>query len=194
MFGTCDLCYQVIELVHNPVPKENNGGQNFQDVATEFTRQLILCWMPFSASKCQSIKWHLILHWLWYLKQMGGFSDERTLEKELGILFKKPYKMTNHHGDHNDQMAMRTSMKQVLTSMFFCPQFQHITYALIHLFCIFLRACVFCKEASGVVCARRCWGHVTTILGWDECEECKGPPERTNDAAGCKAVMFGRAP
>ena len=144
MFGTCDLCYQVIELVHNPVPKENNGGQNFQDVATEFTRQLILCWMPFSASKCQSIKWHLILHWLWYLKQMGGFSDERTLEKELGILFKKPYKMTNHHGDHNDQMAMRTSMKQVLTRMFFCLQFQHITYAPIHLFCFFLRACVFC--------------------------------------------------
>jgi hypothetical protein len=113
LFGTCDLCYQVIEFVHNPVPKGNNGGQNFQDVATEFTRQLILCWIPFSASKCQSIKWHLILHWLWYLKQMGGFSDERTLEKELGILFKKPYKMTNHHADHNDQMAMRTSLKQV---------------------------------------------------------------------------------
>jgi hypothetical protein len=113
LFGACDLCYQVIELVHNPVPKANDGGQNFQDVAKEFTRQLILCWKPHSKSKCESIKWHLILHWLWYLKQMGGFSDERTLEKELGILFKKPYKMTNHHEDYNDQMASRSTLKQV---------------------------------------------------------------------------------
>jgi hypothetical protein len=115
LFGMCDLCYQVIELVHNPVPKEGrNGGENFQVVAKEFTRQLILCWMPYSKSKCQSIKWHLILHWLWYLKQIGGFSDERTLEKELGILFKKPYRLTNHHSDYNDQMATRTSLKQVV--------------------------------------------------------------------------------
>ena len=88
LFGVCDLCYEVVELVHHPVPKGNNGGQNFQDVAKEFTRQLIVCWMPHSKSNCESIKWHLILHWLWYLKQMGSFSDERTLEKELGILFK----------------------------------------------------------------------------------------------------------
>jgi hypothetical protein len=113
LFGVCDLCYQVIELVHNPVPKGNNGAQNFQDVAKEFTRQLILAWKPHSKSNCESIKWHLILHWQWYLKQMGAFSDERTLEKELGILFKKPYKMTNHHEDYNDQMASRTTMKQV---------------------------------------------------------------------------------
>jgi hypothetical protein len=112
-FGVCDLCYQVIELVHNPVAKGNNGAQNFQDVAKEFTRQLIVIWKPHSNSNCESIKWHLILHWQWYLKQMGAFSDERTLEKELGILFKKPYKMTNHHGDYNDQMASRTTMKQV---------------------------------------------------------------------------------
>jgi hypothetical protein len=44
---------------------------------------------------------------------MGGFSDERTLEKELGILFKKTYRMTNHHSDYNDQMASRTTLKQV---------------------------------------------------------------------------------
>jgi hypothetical protein len=47
------------------------------------------------------------------LEQMGAFSDERTLEKELGILFKKPYKLTNHRADHNDQMANRTTLRQV---------------------------------------------------------------------------------
>ena len=122
LFGVCDLCYQVIELVHNPVVKGNNGAQNFQDVAKEFTRQLIQVWKPHSKSKCESIKWHLILHWQWYLKQMGAFSDERTLEKELGILFKKPYRLTNHHADHNDQMAGRTTMKQVYQNenVYFC--------------------------------------------------------------------------
>jgi hypothetical protein len=116
LFGMCDLCYQVLELVHNPVPKGNDEGGNFQVVAKEFTRHLIVCWKPYSKSNCQSIKWHLILHWQWYLNQMGAFSDERTLEKELGILFKKPYRLTNHHADYNDQMATRTSMKQVVLS------------------------------------------------------------------------------
>ena len=128
LFGMCDLSYQVMEYVHNPVPKEGiNGGETFQDVAKEFTRQLIVCWMPFSKSNCQSIKWHLILHWLWYLKQMGGFSDERTLEKELGIQFKKPYKLTNHHSDYNIQVAARTSRRQVFVFVIHSIRI-HVTY------------------------------------------------------------------
>lgn len=113
LFGTCDLCYQVLEGIHHPVSKRNDGAKAFQTVATEFARSLIVCWEPHSKSKCRSIKWHLILHWSWFLEQMGAFSDERTLEKELGILFKKPYKLTNHRADHNDQMANRTTLRQV---------------------------------------------------------------------------------
>ena len=48
---------------------------------------------------------------------MGTFSDERTFEKELGILFKKPYKLTNHRDDYNDQMANRTQQKQQLQEL-----------------------------------------------------------------------------
>jgi hypothetical protein len=114
LFGSCDLCYQVLEGIHNPVSKTHDGAKAFQTLATEFARSLIVSWKLHSKSNCESIKWHLILHWSWYLKEMGAFSDERTLEKELGILFKKPYKLTNHHDDHNDQMANRSTLRQVL--------------------------------------------------------------------------------
>jgi hypothetical protein len=115
--GMCQLGYEVIEIVHNPVKKDGNDAEDFQVKVTEYVKQLIVLWKPFSKSNCESIKWHLVHHWLWYLRQMGTFSDERTLEKELGILFKKPYKLTNHRDDYNDQMANRTQQKQQLQEL-----------------------------------------------------------------------------
>jgi hypothetical protein len=115
--GMCQLGYDVLETVHNPVRKDGNDAEDFQVKSTEYVKQLIVLWKPFSKSKCESIKWHLVLHWLWYLRQMGAFSDERTLEKELGILFKKPYKLTNHRADYNDQMGNRTQLKQQLQEL-----------------------------------------------------------------------------
>lgn len=115
--GMCQLGYEVTEIIHNPVKKDGNDAEDFQVMASEYVRQLIVLWKPFSKSNCESIKWHLVHHWLWYLRQMGAFSDERTLEKELGILFKKPYKLTNHREGYSDQMAIRTQQKAWLLEL-----------------------------------------------------------------------------
>jgi hypothetical protein len=56
LFGACDLCYQVLEGIHHPVSKTNDGAKAFQTLATEFARSLIVCWEPHSKSKCCSIK------------------------------------------------------------------------------------------------------------------------------------------
>jgi len=115
--GMCQMGYDVLESVHNPVKKDGDDAEDFQVKSTEYVKQLIVLWKPFSKSNCESIKWHLVHHWLWYLRQMGAFSDERTLEKELGILFKKPYKLTNHRADYNGQMGNRTQQKQQLQEL-----------------------------------------------------------------------------
>jgi hypothetical protein len=159
LFGTCDLCYQVLEGIHNPVSKTNDGAAVFQTLATEFARSLIVSWKLHSKSNCESIKWHLILHWSWFLKEMGAFSDERTLEKELGILFKKPYKLTNHRDDHNEQMANRSTLRQVIVvctciTVALCPSL--FTY--VHV------------AALGSLHTCRGRRHGITVLEWYDCE------------------------
>ncbi len=41
LFETCDLCYQVLEGIHNPVPKTNGGAREFQTLSTEFARLIV---------------------------------------------------------------------------------------------------------------------------------------------------------